>query len=1591
MKKLTTLLIASIFITNCLLSQMSFTVDTNQGCTPLTVNFTNTSPVGPTYTWDFGDGSPIYTGYHATHTYYTGSHWVTLSNGGSATHTTIDVIGADKFKPVDGSQFCPGEEVEFAFEGPCSYTIWDFGDGIIDTSNHNKSSHIYNTPGFYDVTLIVDGECGVDTITQTYEVTNSAIPNVEMQSNNNQICPGDEVSFWSDEATLYYWDFDDGTNSTEQNPQHQFNTLGSKRVILTVTNICGNSNSDTVFINVVNNLEADASFQYNNPACPNGFIGFYCQNFGTYQWDFGIAGTSNIREPEILFTDTGTYPVQLIFTNGCGDTDTSQQDIIVEYDTLNKPNAQILFDINNGWGIDTIKICPNQEVKFRNETWSEGDLYFHWNFNDGNYSYSKDAIHTFTTTGLYEVVMTATNNCNGQDSVSLWVDVDPTTMPNSSLQAMPDTICPGESAFFYNEEGENDDDNTSYFYSIWFGDGDSIVNVTSTPDSLPFFHHTYDTPGSYDYTFAVSNLCNNYEYNTGTIVVDDSGNHETFYFTGNSADTSSSGMGHGDLPCPGDLIEFFGIGGASIIWDFGDGTLDTGMHVFHSYPDTGTYTILLYATDGCGLTDTLETYATVDDSSFADSWFDVDKEYACVGDTINFDYHRDGFEIMSYDFEWQFGDGTTSSYANPRHIYASAGDYFVKLIVTNGCGADSSIRMIRIDAPTIDFTVDQNIIAPSTTVNFTNLTTNATAYLWYFGDGTSSTLQNPSHTYTNFGSYNVTLIAASSGGCTDFLKKNNYIHVHNMEISYSSVNDITCNGDDDGSIDVVVTGGQYPYTYLWSNGGTSQHISNLPSGGYSVTITDYHGATTTGTYSIIEPPAFSGGLSKTDVSCFGLNDGFASISLSGGTPPYEYLWSNGETTSNVNNLVPDNYMAIAQDANGCIVNEGFIINEPAEIILNGFTSSWPSTCISSDASITVNATGGVGGFTYQWDANTGSQTGTTAIGLSSGAYTVTAYDSNSCFDVLTISVDDPAGPTWDWGSFGLQNVSCYNDNNGFVYITANGTPPLIYEWSTGSNDTIITNLTPGTYTLTVTDGNDCEAIFIREFENPDELVLAILPTNPTCYGGYDGGAQAFVSGGTMWGNYNYQWSNGSQDSIMVNRPAGNYSLTVTDGPGCTIVGNTTLTNPPQIIIDMYPSSVTFYGQSDGYIDIMVNNGILPYQFLWSNGETTEDIGGLSAGVYTVTIIDDNSCQNIATDTVHQPLALNVNITSSGNTTFCSGNGIILDAGAGYVDYQWSANANNATTRMIPVGTSGTYYVTVTSINSYGIGSITVDVKEPYANQEICIVTIDSTTGKNLVVWEKAIDEGIESFNIYKESTVSNVYDSIGNLPFDDMSEFIDYTSNPQTVAARYKISVVDTCGNESALSLAHKTMHLTVSTGLGVYNLIWENYEGFTFGSYTIFRGTDQNNLLPIGAIQSTLTTYTDYQPIGLYYYQISVEKTSPCIPTSSAKANGGPYSHSVSNLEDNGMTPTGIEQLYVSDDLLIYPNPFTNSTTIKFNNSDNSDFDLTLFDISGKIVKIISNINTGLIHLDRDELTAGFYTVELKGNKTLRGRIIIK
>ncbi len=315
-------------------------------------------------------------------------------------------------------------------------------------------------------------------------------------------------------------------------------------------------------------------------------------------------------------------------------------------------------------------------------------------------------------------------------------------------------------------------------------------------------------------------------------------------------------------------------------------------------------------------------------------------------------------------------------------------------------------------------------------------------------------------------------------------------------------------------------------------------------------------------------------------------------------------------------------------------------------------------------------------------------------------------------------------------------------------------------------------------------------------------------------------------------------------------------------------------------------------------------------YLWTyNGSLISgaDSGSLWAkkfGDYRV-FISNSFCSKASSifSLTHYPINL-PKIYAEGVIEPCSSDSLKLYTNV-YSFYEWSTED---TTREIWVKQSGDYTVTV--MDKYGC----IVTSEPYKVNasitqypEICMVTVDTSTNRNLIIWERENTSLIDSYYIYKETTKSGEYIKIGALPYNALSVFIDTNSNPAVKADRYKISSLDTCGVESPVSPYHKTMHLTVNKGIGKENnLIWDHYEGFEFSSYNIYRGTKPDSLILIDSIQNNLTSYSDLNPPQgvVLFYQVSVVNPDSCYPAIiRATTTSGPFSQSISNLKDYSAT----------------------------------------------------------------------------------------
>ncbi len=350
---------------------------------------------------------------------------------------------------------------------------------------------------------------------------------------------------------------------------------------------------------------------------------------------------------------------------------------------------------------------------------------------------------------------------------------------------------------------------------------------------------------------------------------------------------------------------------------------------------------------------------------------------------------------------------------------------------------------------------------------------------------------------------------------------------------------------------------------------------------------------------------------------------------------------------------------------------------------------------------------------------------------------------------------------------------------------------------------------------------------------------------------------------------------------------------------------------------------------------------------------------------------------------------------------CEETSVTLDAGSGFAAYAWSDA--EATTRTIRVTNQGDYAVTVT--DDHGCkNSDTLNVKFniPYQEEKICIVTVDLATSRNIIVWEKTPDAGIVEYNIYRESTVGQ-FNVIGTISASALSVFRDETGEPWKQPYLYKITSVDTCGNESlvASSKYHKPSFLQYVSSEGGINLSWTDYKiegvdqiGDFLESYSIYRGTDSTGLSEYDVLGS-INNYTDTDPNAFanrYYYRVAANFKDFCSPTSGKKLDDDPYSHSMSNLENNRISVVpGLKEQLSSSILHIYPNPFSDGVTIEFPNPEANPYQLILQDLSGRKYIIINNIRTGKITLEREDLPSGVYLIELKGAIITRQKVIIQ
>lgn len=554
--------------------------------------------------------------------------------------------------------------------------------------------------------------------------------------------------------------------------------------------------------------------------------------------------------------------------------------------------------------------------------------------------------------------------------------------------------------------------------------------------------------------------------------------------------------------------------------------------------------------------------------------------------------------------------------------------------------------------------------------------TDGSSNLWSTGDTTSSIQVNSVGVYTLF----------ISGSCGTFRDTVEIVN-SNLSVSAALTNGISCSGASDGEVTATVAGGSGPFSYAWSSGESTNTITGLASGTYTVTVSDSLGCTAVNSVTVTSPMMLTSGLSIDSViSCNGNSDGVLSVTPSGGTSPYTYLWSNSATTNVINNLSAAAYLVTVTDANGCSVIDATAISEPSALVAVTAVDSAVSCNGASDGGASVSIVGGTSPYSYLWSnaASTASLTGVAA-----GTYTVTVTDNNGCTASANVTIGEPTA--MNLIATVISNVSCNSASDGSASANASGgTAPYSYSWSSSSSGATVTNLTAGTYTVTATDANGCTATANVTVTDPSALSSQVNTTDVNCSGANNGSVTATISGGSA--PYTYSWNNPNiAGNSSLTLSAGTYILTVTDANGCQLIDTAvvgTLNTLPAINL----GNDTSFCIGD---TIMLNAGAFS-SYSWSTGANTPIISVNGVGSYWVQVTDANGCINRDTININSHPAMTLITNTVFETCQFDATGsasVNISGGTAPFSTLWNDNAAQTTDTAINL-TNGNYMVNV---------------------------------------------------------------------------------------------------------------------------------------------------------------------------------------------------------------------------------------------------------------------------------------------------------
>lgn len=886
-----------------------------------------------------------------------------------------------------------------------------------------------------------------------------------------------------------------------------------------------------------------------------------------------------------------------------------------------------------------------------------------------------------------------------------------------------------------------------------------------------------------------------------------------------------------------------------------------------------------------------------------------------------------------FSYSWAGPSGYSSINQNISSL--AAGTYTLTVTGNNSCSDVATVTLTQPNALGLTNTLTNyngyNVACNSGSNGGFDITPTGGvtpySYTWTGPGSYSNTSQDA--TGISAGAYTVTVTDAN--GCTvtdsETLTQPTAIAVTSTLSNYNGSN-ISCNGEDDGSVTLSVSGGLSGYDFTWDGPGsftsTSQNLSNIAAGVYTVSVEDANGCLETETFNISQPGVLDIAFSVTDVTCYAGhgttgNDGSIATSMNGGTAPFTYAWSTGSTASSLSALASATYTLTVTDLNGCETTE------PATV---GFANNLPQPDLGADATLCQGETLVLnpGAYSlYNWSTG---QTSATINATTTNNYTVTVTDNNTCLGEDTITVYFNPLPVV---SLGANTSSC-----GPLTLAV-GSGYSAYLWNTGGTTSSLTVTTSGTYSVTVTDANGCDG--------SDEITVTINPvvtvdmqSTETACGQNNGTATVNVTNGVA--PYTYAWNNSGSTSSITGLGAGLYSVTVTDANSCTASSSVTVDNTDAPTVTASSTDLLCHGDGNGSASVTISGGTTPYSVLWSTGEIVPSIGNLSGGTYVVTVSDGAGCTEVVTVVVTEPEVISA--TSSSTPTNCgtsNGNATVFaSGGTPPYSYEWNDAANQTTNNATGLS-AGLYLVTITDDNNcelvkaVSVNNITapelniIGVDVSCAGDSNGSATVEATGGASpyTYLWNDSAAQ--------TSATATGLAEGEYGVVVTDNEGCI--SSETVTIGHSFENPTV-TLGPD--LLIPQTTLPVTLDAGAGFITYTWQD----------------------TSAAQTFLA-----QTAGTYWVEVSDEHG----------CTGSDTLHIV-------LWATGITETAAKLDVTVFPNPTRGLLSIRFSSLQGEDVKIEVFTANGQFVQARTIVPAGTAsqveHIDLSGQAQGLYLLKI-------------